>query len=181
MGAYGNSCNFDGTIEDVVHAALEFGQRMRDMGRDISRETKACGFDQRFEEAFGRGPGSRRFHSNFYFYPPANIYESRDGSLVLEFALSGIGESDVSVEFKGDYLVLSAKAVPGDGEREAEDCYRRGFRPRNIERQKYYVPADEYVQEEAKASFKNGMLTVVVPSKESAAEGIEVKIIKEGA
>lgn len=179
MNGYCNGINFDATIEDIVRAAREFGQRMRDMGQDMAREAGSYGFESQFEKIFNRGPARRCFHSSFYFYPPVNIFEAKDGSLVLEFALSGIEESGISVEFLGDYLVLSAKAA-ADAE-DGGEYYRRGFRPRDIERQKYFVPAEDYAQDQAKATFKNGILTVVVPSKESRQEGIKVTIEKEGA
>jgi len=178
MTVNGNGFNFDGTIEDIAQAAREFGRKMRDMGRDMARETGPFGFESRFERAFNRGPGQR---CSFYFYPPANIYETHDGNLVLEFALSGIEESEISVEFRGDYLVLSAKTASRTGDAEEGEYYRRGFRPRDIEGQKYYVPAEDYLQDRAKASFKHGVLSVVIPSKESEREGIKVTIIKEGA
>jgi len=182
MSSYCNGFNLDGTLEDMVNAAREFGKRMREMGKDFAgaHEGEFHEFESRFERAFNRGCGTRG-RSPFYFYPPANIYESRDGSLVLEFALSGFEEGGVAVEFKGDYLVISAKAAGRDGEPEGGDYFRRGFRPRDIDRQKYYVPAEQYLQDRAKATFKNGVLTVVVPPKEDAREGIKVTIEKEGA
>jgi HSP20 family protein len=181
MSAYCNGFNFDATLEDIVHAAREFGKKMRDMGRDFAGEHQAefHEFESRFERAFNRG--GRHGRPSFYFYPPANIYESRDGSLILEFALSGIEEGAVSMEFRGDYLVLSAKAPTRDGDAEAGEYLRRGFRPRDIDRQRYNVPAEEYLQDRAKATFKNGVLVVVVPHKESATDGIKVTIEKEGA
>jgi HSP20 family molecular chaperone IbpA len=100
--------------------------------------------------------------------------------MVLEFALAGIDESAVSVTFQGDYLILSARiaarAEPGD----QGPFARHGFRPRNIDRQKYRVPAEDYLQDEAKAVFKNGVLTVTVPPKAPESEGIRIEIMKEG-
>jgi HSP20 family molecular chaperone IbpA len=181
MNGYCNGINFDATIEDIVRAAREFGQRMKDMGQDVAQEAGFYGFESRFEKIFNRGPAGRCFHSNFYFYPPVNIFEARDGSLVLEFALSGFEETGISMEFLGDHLVLSAKAAAGASAEDGGEYYRRGFRPRDIERQKYSVPAEDYAQDQAKATFKNGILTVVVPAKESRQEGIKVTIEKEGA
>lgn len=174
-----NGSGFDATIDDIVHAAREFGRRMREMGRDMAHEAGAYGFDSCFERAFDRGPGAQRSRGRFYFYPPVNIYNSRDGSLVLEFDLSGIDQDEVKIEFQGDYLILSAKAAGRETEAEEGSYYRHSFRPRDIERQKYYVPAADYVQAQAKASFKNGALRVVVPPKEDEKEGIKVTIVKE--
>lgn len=181
MTNYYDGFRFDGTVEDIVRAAREFGHRMREMGREFAHEASSGGFESRFERAFDRGLGGRCFKDRFYFYPPANIFEARDGSLVLEFDLSGIDPDRVELEFQGDYLVLSAKAAARSGEAEEGSYYRRSFRPRDIDRQKYYVPADEYFQDQAKASFRHGALTVVVPPKQSEQEGVKVNIEKEGA
>jgi len=170
--------NFDGTIEDIVHAAREFGYRMRDLGREFARDG---GFDPCFEPWRDGARGHRGFRNRFYFYPPANIYEGEDGSLVFEFALSGIPESDVSAEFKGDYLILTAKRAPKEAEGDSEDFIRRGFRPRDVDRQRYYVPAADYAQDQAAASYRDGMLRIVVPSKDEGREAVKVKIVKEGA
>jgi HSP20 family molecular chaperone IbpA len=181
MGDYCRGFGFDGTIEDIIRAGREFGQRMKEMGREMGHEAGSYDFESRFERAFNHGPAGHCFRGQFYFYPPANIYTARDGSMILEFALSGIDENDVKVEFQGDYLVLSAKAASRETEADEGGYYRRGFRPRNIDRQKYFVPAADYLQAEAKATFKNGVLTVTVPSKVSETEGIKVTIVKEGA
>jgi HSP20 family molecular chaperone IbpA len=109
------------------------------------------------------------------------MYSTRDGSLVLEFALAGIDESAVSVTFQGDYLILSAKAAEREADTEDSSGFsRRGFRPRDVDRQKYLVPAEDYLQDEAKAVFKNGVLTVTVPPKAPEGGGIRIEIVKEG-
>jgi HSP20 family molecular chaperone IbpA len=166
MGNFGGF-DFGSSFDDIVQAAREFGEKMKDM----RRESGPFGFDSCFEQAFEKGPHAR-------FYPPVNVYSVRDGSLVLEFALAGIDESAVSVEFQGDYLVLSAKTAERETDADTGGYSRHGFRPRDIDRQKYRVPADDYLQEQAKAVFKNGVLTVTVPPKQG--EGIKVEIVKEG-
>jgi HSP20 family protein len=164
MSYYCNGLNFDATVEDIVRAAREFGQRMREMGRE-----------------FGRGPEGHDFRGSFHFYPPANIFKTRDGSLALEFDLSGIDPDGLRIEFQGDYLVLSAKSGTRGAEAGENGYYRRSFRPRDIDRQKYYVPADEYLQDQSRATFKNGALTIVVPPSENERAGIKITIEKEGA
>ncbi len=166
MSHFYKGCDF-GSLDDIVRAAREFGERMKEMAPDMGPF---------FEGAWCHGAQGR---AEFYFYPPANIYSAADGSLVLEFALAGIDESAVSVSFQGDNLVLSAKAAPRD---EEEGRFsRRGFRPRDIDRQKYRVPAEDYAQDQAKAVFKNGVLKVTVPPKHPEGEGIRVDIEKEGS
>jgi HSP20 family molecular chaperone IbpA len=100
--------------------------------------------------------------------------------MILEFALAGIDEKAVSVTFQGDNLVLNAKVAAREDESDEGSFSRRGFRPRDIDRQKYRVPAEDYAQDKAKAVFKNGVLTVTVPPKESESSGIKIEIVKEG-
>jgi HSP20 family molecular chaperone IbpA len=167
MDSFNKGFDFGGSFDDIIRVAREFGEKMRTMAPDMG-PIFDCGREQ---GARADGPAAEA-------YPPTNVYTDRDGNMVLEFALAGIDESAVSVTFQGDYLVLSAKVAARAEERDEGPFARRGFRPRNIDRQKYRVPADEYAQESAKAVFKNGLLTVTVPPK--AGEGIKIEIVKEG-
>lgn len=178
MGSYNTGFDFGGSLDDFVRMARDFGEKMKDMAPDMGPIFESC-----------RGSASGRhehYHDHahdeprMYFYPPANIYTARDGAMVLEFALAGLNESAVSVTFQGDYLILSAKIAPKDEVDDESRYYRRGFRPRDIERQKYRVPAEDYFQDQAKAVFKNGVLTVTVPPKASESDGIRIEIVKEG-
>jgi HSP20 family protein len=177
MGNFDRGFGFDfgSSLDDIMHAAREFGRKMKDMGPDMAPWFEGCGPN------FGggsHGPGAFNDRPNVYFYPPTNSYSMEDGSLVFQFALAGIEESAVSISFQGDYLVLDAKAPEGDDERTS--FYRRGFRPRNIDRQKYRVSAEDYAQEQAKAVFKSGVLTVTIPPKEPEGGAIRIEIVKEG-
>jgi HSP20 family molecular chaperone IbpA len=163
--------DFGSSLDDVIQAAREFGERMREKGPEMG-----CFFD----ECWGNGSHGRHERFASYFYPPTNVYSASDGSLVLEFALAGIDESAVSIAFQGDYLVLSAKAGRKDDGDEESRFSRRGFRPRDINRQKYRVSAEDYAQEQAKAVFKSGVLTVTVPPKVPEGQGIKIEIVKEG-
>ena len=60
--------------------------------------------------------------------------------------------------------------------------FERSSRRKDIEKQKYYGPADKFDQEKVKAVFKNGILKVTVPPKETteSSEGIKIEIIREG-
>ena len=181
MDNFNRNFNFGGSLDDIVRMAREFGEKFKEMAPDMGPA---------FENCFGgRGPQDhhekherhyRYDRPDFFSYPPVNTYTTRDGSLVLEFALAGIDESAVSVTFQGDFLVLNAKAAASEYADEEGRFHRHGFNPRNIERQKYSVPADDYAQDRAKAVFKNGVLTVTVPPKEPEGQGIKIEIVKEG-
>lgn len=171
MSHFDRGFEFGGSFDDIIHAARDFGEKIKEMGPEIGNF---------WADAHCGASACKHESDRSYFYPPTNSYSLRDGSLVFEFALAGLDESAVSVAFQGDYLVLSAKAAPRDAEADASGFSRRGFKPRNIDRQKYRVSAEDYVQEAAKAVFKNGVLTVTVPPKESEGAGIKIEIVKEG-
>jgi HSP20 family protein len=164
---------FNATFDDLAAAAKEFGERMKDMGPEMRRfwsDRRDRPAREEPFEAFG-------FH-DYYAYPPVNVYVDGSGNKILEFALAGIDEGSASVTFQGDYLVLDAKAPAGSDDADTRFT-RRSFRPREIRRQKYYVPAEDFDQEASKAVFRNGVLKVTVPPKATVG-GIKIEIVKEG-
>jgi len=116
-----------------------------------------------------------------YAYPPLNIYLTADRSMVFQIALAGFSEKDVELEFRGDYLVFSAKGPedfePGDGVR----YFKRRLKLKSISEQKYFVPADKFKQEATTAMVKNAILTVTIPAKDAPGETVSrtVNIVKE--
>jgi HSP20 family molecular chaperone IbpA len=96
-------------------------------------------------------------------------------------ALAGFDEKDVSVQFRGDYLVFSAKAPAAPAPDERTQYFKRRLRVRDVDEQRYFVPADRFDQAASKATFKNGLLRIVVPPRETpaAAEGIKIDIRTE--
>ena len=106
-----------------------------------------------------------------------------DRTMVFEFALAGFDESGISLEFQGDYMVLSAKA-PVDSEKPDDIRYfKRRLKLKDISDQKYFVPADKFDRDQVSALFRNGLLKVTVPSLENveSKEGIKINIVQEDA
>ena len=147
-------------------------------------------FKDAFDEGFtcrhhGKHPG---FHWDenvdfypAYSYPPANVYITKERELVFEFALSGFDEKSLNLQFKGDYMIFSAK-VPEDFVQPEEVRYfKRRLKLKDITEQKYYVPASKFDREKVTAVFRNGLLRIVVPPKEdyTSEEGIKVDIKME--
>ena len=125
-----------------------------------------------------------------YPYPPANLYLTRDKSLVFEIALAGFEEAGISLEFRGDYLYFSARApqeraaAPQEGEpAEGVQFFKRRLKLKSIEEQRYFVPADKFEQVRVQARFRNGLLRVTIPAREQAApaQGFKVNIQNEEA
>jgi HSP20 family molecular chaperone IbpA len=135
----------------------------------------------------GKGPNVHwtmyRDYYPAYSYPPLNVYMTADKSMVFQFALAGFGEKDVSLEFRGDYMMFSAKAPAGAEPAEDVRYFKRRLKLKNIAEQKYFVPADKFSHEAATAVMKNAVLTVTVPPKEPAQEpaGKPINIVREDA
>ena len=162
-------------LDEVFEAAKTFGDQIKDnFGPDGKINNPNPWFNMDQEENADWYPS--------YSYPPMNIYMTRDRAIVLELALSGFDEKDISLTFQGDYMVFSAimnlEAVDEEGVR----YFKRRLKLKDIEKQKYYVPADKFDQQAVHAVFKNGILKVVVPPRETSqtTDGIKIEIVKEG-
>ena len=156
-------------MDEIFEATQSFGEAFKN-GFDFSHR--------------GKGPFNWDETVDYYphhSYPPANAFITGDRTLVFEFALAGFNESSISLEFQGDYMVMSAKA-PEDPEKPEEIRYfKRRLKLKDIENQKYFVPADKFDREKVKALFKNGLLGVTIPSFENveSREGIKINIVQE--
>ena len=153
---------------------IDLGQIMD----EIFEATK--GFGDAFKEGMHHGGSDYVDYYPNYSYPPVNIYVTSEKSLIFEFALAGFNENDLSVEFKGDYLVFSAKS-PSSDYGSGSKFFKRRLKFKNVPEQKYFVPEGKFDQKKVKAVFKNGILKVVIPAREiiETKEGIKVEIVKE--
>ncbi|MBN2551786.1 MAG: Hsp20/alpha crystallin family protein [Spirochaetales bacterium] len=117
----------------------------------------------------------------YYSYPPMNIFLNRDKSLVFEIALAGFEEKDIDLQFKGDYLHFSAKAPAAAEEQEGIQYFKRRLKLKSIDEQRYYVPEDKFDRGRVEARFNDGLLRVVIPSREEEKDrqGIKVRIVTE--
>lgn len=164
-------------LDEVFEAAKDFGAKMNvEFG---NTDSGAEGFRKPWNEA-GRDENADYYPS--YSYPPMNIYLTPERSIVFEFALAGFDEKDISLSFQGDYMVFSATIGLEDQAEDGSRYIKRRLKLKDVEKQKYYVPADKFAQEKVKAVFKNGILKVIVPPKEESetADGIKIEIIKDG-
>lgn len=181
-------------LDDVFEAAKDFGEKMKDFGPgfDGCGPNPMGGFHANGE---GHGEGhsgasgswfdsqteeNADYYPNFS-YPPMNIYLTPERSIVFEFAVAGFEEKNIVLSFQGDYMVFSAK-IEMEPPLEGIRFFKRRLKLKDIDKQKYYVPADKFDQEKVKAVFKNGILKVTVPPKEAADvnEGIRIEIVREG-
>jgi HSP20 family molecular chaperone IbpA len=101
-------------------------------------------------------------------YPVSDIYDDEHGCTVMEFALAGFTKDELSIEIKPEDRTITVSASSksnGDNRRIA----RRSF-------QKTYVNYDNHLDlARAEADYKDGLLTIILPTRESA-EAIKVNI-----
>jgi HSP20 family molecular chaperone IbpA len=153
--------------------------------KDAAREFGNVFRDAMAEHGCCDGPWSRHFGTDFnsgkssIFSPRTNVYSAPDGSLVFEFMLPGFGETDISLSFAGDRMVL--KATPSRTEADGSRYERKDFTVKEIGRREYSVPADRYDQSSVKAVFKNGILTVTVQALPGSggSDGVKIDIEAE--
>lgn len=154
-----------------------------DLGRILDRVFEAAeNFGEVFEPGFAHQFKTSGTHKDFYSiypFPPVNIYLVADRTMVFEFALSGYPEENVSLEFQGDYMVLTAE--PPENIQDEDDViyFNRRLKFSRVAGQKYYVPADKFDRDNAKAVFRNGILKVTVPPYEEAQDqpGVKIRIV----
>ncbi|RKX83404.1 MAG: Hsp20/alpha crystallin family protein [Spirochaetes bacterium] len=153
---------------------IDLGQIMD----EIFEATK--GFGDAFKEGMQHGGNEYVDYYPNYSYPPVNIYVTQEKSLIFEFALAGFNEKDLNVEFKGDYLVFSAKSPSSDYGSDLK-FFKRRLKFKDVPEQKFFVPEGKFDQKKVKAVFKNGILKIVIPAREiiETKEGIKVEIVKE--
>jgi len=179
-------------LDDVFEAAKDFGEKMREFGPDFDGCRPGPGGFR--PEGDGVAPGgagggawfetgtdeNADYYPNFS-YPPMNVFLTPDRSIVFEFAVAGFEEKNISLSFQGDYMVFSAK-IDLEPPMEGIRYFKRRLKLKDIEKQKYYVPADKFAQEKVKAVFRNGILKVTVPPKEltESTEGIKIEIVRDG-
>ena len=146
-------------------------------------------FQKVFKEGFrSRGEGHPFFkwdenvdYYPAYSYPPANVYMTEEKSLIFEFALAGFNEKDITLEFRGDYMVLNAKTVEEKKNTEKIKYFKHRLRYKDIVDQRYFAPGDKFDREQVVATYKSGILTVSIPAKADAVskEGIKINIVSE--
>jgi HSP20 family protein len=181
----GNRTYMDiGTIlDEVFDAAKSLGENFQHMGEkmgtpnfNVHVNTGSGGAAGGPRSWFDMGQDENADYYPGYSYPPMNIYLTSERGMVFEFALAGFDEKDISLTFQGDYMVFSAKMGLDELPDEDVRYFKRRLKLKDVEKQKYYAPADKFAQERVRAVFRNGILKVTVPPKEEseATEGIKI-------
>jgi HSP20 family molecular chaperone IbpA len=103
----------------------------------------------------------QRAFENDRDFPPYDVYENEDGSMVLEFALAGYLSSQLSVENCGNKLEISAKKIEEEVKKikGTRRIARRSFK-------KIFTDTEgKFDLSQTEVEFCNGILSVKVPLK----------------
>ena len=102
----------------------------------------------------------------------ADITET-DKGYRIDMDLPGYAKDDVQAELKDGYMTITAEHNTQNEEKNTEGKVIRRERYQGICRRSFYV-GDEVTEQDIKAKFKDGVLTLEVPKKEKKPE-VETK------
>ena len=88
-------------------------------------------------------------------YPPYNIEQTGENAFVIELAVAGFSEDDLSIEVQENVLTVSGKRERAEDEN-ARTFLHRGIAERSFER-RFHLADHVQVRD---AELKNGMLTI---------------------
>ncbi|MCX7732967.1 MAG: Hsp20/alpha crystallin family protein [candidate division WOR-3 bacterium] len=127
--------------------------------------------DRLFDSVFGRLPRER---GETYWAPPLDIEETED-AIVVRAELPGMNKEDIKVSLSGDTLTIS-----GERKFESEKKNRTYYRQERIygKFQRTVTLPAEVEGDKAKASYKAGVLELVLPKSEKS-KAKEITIVAE--
>ena len=124
-----------------------------------------------FETSFSRLP--QRFISEESFAPAIDLYED-ENEYVVEAELPGLKQDEIKVSVEDDILTISGEKKR-EKEVKEENLYRSERFYGKFERQ--IVLPQNAEKDNIKASYKNGVLKVVIPKKEEAkSKRVDIKV-----
>lgn len=100
--------------------------------------------------------------------------KEREDSYELSISLPGVARENIRAELKDGYLTVSASTSVDNDEKDKNDRYIRRERYYGSASRSFYV-GEEVSQEEIKAKYENGLLTLTVPKKEARQPEVEEK------
>ena len=122
-------------------------------------------FDELFLGLIDFGVMAEQYHCECSTFPPTNILMKKNKDLVFEFALVGYPQENIHIEYLGDHMTLNVSSPEKKVLDEGDVRIQKGIKSAKIQN-RYYVPNDKYDTDNLKASWKDGLLTVEIPSRE---------------
>jgi HSP20 family molecular chaperone IbpA len=105
--------------------------------------------------------------------------KEEDNVYIIEVDLPGCEKENIELSIEEGYLSITAKTKLIDDKSDKKQKYIRKERFYGECSRSFYV-GDEITQEDIKASFRNGILTIEVPKKEHKEEISSKQIIQIG-
>ena len=97
-------------------------------------------------------------------FPPCDWYIDDQNNSTFVFALAGVKQENVSITFRDDHLYLDIDPEPVV---DKVKYLQKGIK-RSKSSTRYYVPVAKYNVKGAKATFKDGILTISIPVNEDS-------------
>ena len=127
-------------------------------------------FDEMFRDPFFTRP----FENPSSQIMKTDIHD-KDGNYVIEMELPGYAKEDIKADLKDGYMTITATKNETKEEKDAKgNCIRKERYTGSCNRS-FYV-GENVTQEDIRASFKDGVLTMIVP-KEAPKQIEEPKLI----
>ncbi len=92
-----------------------------------------------------------------------DVKENKD-SYELQMSLPGIDKKDIKATLKDGYMTINASTSKSNDEKDKDDHYIRRERYQGSVSRTFYV-GEAVKEEDIKAKFENGILTLSVPKK----------------
>lgn len=127
-------------------------------------------FDDFFRDSYWPTVRSRNVNSM------STDIREKDGAYEIDMELPGFTKEDVQAELKDGYLTITASHKEEKEEKGENQKYLRRERYSGCYQRSFYV-GDAVTQEDIKAKFSNGVLTMTVPKVEKQPEVEEKKYI----
>ena len=95
--------------------------------------------------------------------------KEKDGNYIFTIDVPGFEKENINIELDGGYLTVSATMNKNvdDEEKDGKYIYKERY---SGECSRSFYVGDDVKEDDVKASFKNGILTVVVPEREEPQE-----------
>ena len=114
-------------------------------------------FDEMFKDPFF----TRSYNNSSTQIMKTDIHD-KDGNYVIEMELPGYAKEDIKADLKDGYLTISASKSETKEEKDAKgNCLRKESYTGSCNRS-FYV-GEQVTQNDIKAAFKDGVLTLQVP------------------
>ena len=138
-------------------------------------------FDDFFDFPFYDDKADRKIQRKLYGHHAGNLMKTDikelDNGYELEIDLPGFKKDEIKAELNNGYLTVSAaKGLDEDKEDKKTGKYIRRERYAGACQRSYYV-GEDITEEDIKASFEHGILTLFVPKKEAKPAVEEKKYI----